>query len=563
VPNDSESSSGGIARQPGRVIDLHGHQAAEQLLRQLERTYPDSRRFHSLARSAVALGRPFIAAIIRHLDSAEPERLAIFRHILHRYGLEVQWVPALMRVAHDGRVSDSRRLGAMIVLWNSYLHDIVPDDLLLALRNPVGSTATALARTIQACHRDWKLVEDCRGFLDALSVQPVDILHGVVNALAGMPGEGAEGALRFLALHPHPAVAEAALYALAERPLPGSLRALATLELNLPPIVAHTVARLLQKHRLTGYREDPLFQPNTGCRALVSAVDPAGTRLIWLQVPSELKDDHIALLCVVLSDMAGLMSAMAVSDLHPAGFAPSVPVGTLHEKPGSKLRLPRAGRQVANISCLEVPFDYGLRLLAEAVVRNWQTGNRLPVPYRVLFHHVWQFGATVRAGAYGGPTGSAPPYLARLDLPDKPDPALADAETELWSHPLFEGWYFDSEAVRMVAYDVAALGAGTSATGGLSEENWRVLLPSLIRLAHDEFGEEVRALYARRLRRMAEWLGLAGRLHEAAVAASAACTMEQSPPEANLSVIRLVQRGVLKALREIRAGRTPPHDPSL
>lgn len=87
-----------------------------------------------------------------------------------------------------------------------------------------------------------------------------------------------------------------------------------------------------------------------------------------------------------------------------------------------------------------------------------------------------------------------------------------------------------------------------------------MLLPSLIRLAHDEFGEEVRALYAHRLRRMAEWLWLAGRLHEAAVAASAACTMEQSPPEANLSVIRLVQRGVLKALREIRAGRTSPPD---
>ncbi len=82
----------------------------------------------------------------------------------------------------------------------------------------------------------------------------------------------------------------------------------------------------------------------------------------------------------------------------------------------------------------------------------------------------------------------------------------------------------------------------------LSHDNWRVLLPALIRLAHDEFGPELRAEYSQRLNFMAEWLWIAGHHREASLAASASRTMLQSPPEANLFVLRLIQRGVLVAL---------------
>jgi hypothetical protein len=74
------------------------------------------------------------------------------------------------------------------------------------------------------------------------------------------------------------------------------------------------------------------------------------------------------------------------------------------------------------------------------------------------------------------------------------------------------------------------------------------LLPALIRLAHDEFGPPLRLRYAARLRRMAEWLYMAGNPHDAELAAQCAQTMLNSPPEANLFVLRLVQKGILVAL---------------
>ena len=59
--------------------------------------------------------------------------------------------------------------------------------------------------------------------------------------------------------------------------------------------------------------------------------------------------------------------------------------------------------------------------------------------------------------------------------------------------------------------------------------------------------------YSRRLLLMSEWLWIGSQKREAALAASAARTMLQSPPEANLFVLRLIQRGVLVALS--RMGR--------
>jgi hypothetical protein len=122
---------------------------------------------------------------------------------------------------------------------------------------------------------------------------------------------------------------------------------------------------------------------------------------------------------------------------------------------------------------------------------------------------------------------------------------LAESESDLLSNPLFEGWYIDSHGVRAVARDVRAMGTPANA---LTHDNWRILLPALIRLAHDEFGPELRALYSKRLSRMSEWFRMGGQDAEAEMAASAALTMLQSPPEANLFVLRLLQRGVLMAL---------------
>ncbi len=534
MPTGSDSWSD-AAPQTGRLIHLRGHQAAEQLLADLTRVDRHSPQFQALAARALSLGRPLLAAIVRHLDCAEPQILSTLGQLIMNYPVRTQAVQALVRVANDRRAPDGRRLGAMTLLWNYYLHPMAVDDFLARLQSPARSMAVALVRAVEECYRDRELLREYHGFFEALYTQPPDILHGIVSVLAEMPGAGATGALQLLALHPYPAIMHEAIEALAGRPAAGGLRALAVLEPNLPAEAAHVVSRLLHKHRLSGYYQDPLLPANSRCRALVSAIDPMGARVLWLQVPSELKDKEVALMGLVLSDLAGVVESVGLPACPTGNFAAPAPIGTVHRVVGR--RLPGHAANLAAVSCLEVPFSYGLQLLREAVALNWQEGMGLPPEYRLLMHTVWRFAADA-------------PMHEHVQVRDLLDPAAVEHEVDLWSHQLFEGWYFESEAVRQVAQQVATSKGGGSA--GLTEDNWQVLLPSIIRLAQEEFGPRVRVLYARRLWRMAEWLWFAGRVHEAGLAASVAHTMEQSPPEANLSVIRLVQRGVLKALREIR-----------
>jgi hypothetical protein len=184
---------------------------------------------------------------------------------------------------------------------------------------------------------------------------------------------------------------------------------------------------------------------------------------------------------------------------------------------------------------LAIRYDYAMNLLEEAVQHNWTTGTPLPVEYQLLNGAFWEFAGNIRGGQTGlllGDEGTAEP--------------VQETESDLLFNPLFDGWYLDSAGVEAVAHEVDSLEHG--APQEISDENWRILLPALIRLAHDEFGPNLRVRYAARLRRMAEWLYMAGNLHDAEMAAHCSRTMLNSPPEANLFVLRLVQKGILVAL---------------
>jgi hypothetical protein len=127
-----------------------------------------------------------------------------------------------------------------------------------------------------------------------------------------------------------------------------------------------------------------------------------------------------------------------------------------------------------------------------------------------------------------------------------------ESESDLLSDPLFESWYLDSGAVYVAAQELLAQNVGLPEE--MTDESWRALLPLVIKLAHAEFGQSVRKHYAARLRLMSEWLALAGRYHDASRTRTAAATMMASPPEANLFVLALVQKGILVALDNLLSG---------
>jgi hypothetical protein len=539
VSYDSETE---VERTPprGKVISLQGHQAAEQVLDDLSRAARHSRDYGRLVRKAADLGVPMLAAIVRHLDSAHPMRLAILGDVLLAYSPQADGLDTLTRAATDRRNSDNRRMGAIMLLCNNYPHMPVSEDFLSGLRNPIGTAARSLVSVLEECAGDSELLTGYTGFLAALLSQPVDILYAALNRIADMSDEGAVSALRLLALHPHPDIMEAAVEALGARVSVSAIRSLTMLEPNLPGEPAHVASRLLHKIRLSGlYGAEFAPQIEHAGRAILSAVDGRGRRMLWLHVPSTSAVSRPVFMGLLMSDYAGLIELVGPvsrsTDAVPKPPHPG-PVGTLY--PPMVYKLPDIPANLATVSCVEVPYGYGLRLLRKAVSRNWLTGTHLPLEYQLLFNLVWQFGQG---------NGDEESYVTRFV--ERDDRSLAESESELLLSSLFDNWYLESAGVRQVAEELAALDYDFSHE--LTEDNWRILLPSIIRLAHDEFGPELRMRYANRLRLMSEWLRFSDQHHDADLAASAATTIVQSPPEANLFVLRLVQKGILVALSEL------------
>ncbi len=533
MPNGSEHAS-----RPAKVIDLQGHQAAEQALDLVLTTSPASPNYALRLAEVLGMGPPLLAAIVRHLDAADPRRLDALGHVVALYSQRHEAVQALGRAASDRRSTDNRRLGAILVLEH-FLGISTPDDFFSALRDPVGLALQMLSGITGEGMVDIPLMHD---YLRVLISQPTDLLYSILAVLAELGGTGAVEIVRLIALHPDPDLRISAIEVLAAQGSPRAIATLCQLELNLPPDTAHAVSRALQKLRLSGVEVGDAATPRCGCRALLGPIDGYGHRLLWLLAPSaQGKADQVAHLGLVITDVAGLVEAEGASSADASIFPPPSAPGTLHERFASQLSGLAEEWSIGEqyFACLEVPFDYGLLMAAQAVQRNWETGTILPIEYLFLYPLFWRCAGKAGFEGFNQPQGDG-----------EQDLSLSENESELLFDPLFESWYLETQGVTHVAEEVARAGGGLSHE--LSDENWRILLPALIRLAHDEFGPHLRALYAKRLQLMAEWLSIGGEEHKAGLAASAARTMLQSPPEANLFVLRLVQKGILVTLGRLR-----------
>ena len=529
MTGNSSTGDGRIAPD-NKVISLRGHQVAEEALESLVRADRQTPGYPVLLAKALAMGQPLLAAVTRRLDASRPHELRRLGDLVARFPSRITAVHALVRAASDRRSGDRRRMGAIMLLCSQYLSAPPSDDLLFSLRDPSEALANTLMGLLDACADDPHVLAEFEGYFHVLLTQPPDILYGAVGKLARMR-ERALGALRLLALHPHPDIADAAIEALASDPSLEGARTLTMLEPNLSSEAARVVARHLQKLRLSGSAVAALDTPGAGCRALASAIDGWGNRLLWFRVAQP--GSTPLLLGLLLRDNTGLVEATAGTGSLMARFPGPAQVGAQHAPFVYRPLDPEPN--YATATCIEIPFTYGLRILRDEVRKNGATSTPLPLEYQLLFHHIWRFGGELDADSgYILPSDEATPE------------SDVEHESELLSNQLFEGWYISSDGTQGVAERVAEL--DKEMPHELSHDNWRVLLPALIRLAHDEFGPELRAEYSQRLNLMAEWLWIAGHHREASLAASASRTMLQSPPEANLFVLRLIQRGVLVAL---------------
>jgi hypothetical protein len=288
-----------------------------------------------------------------------------------------------------------------------------------------------------------------------------------------------------------------------------------------------------------------LRPPDPACRAWLSAIDGRGDRLLWLSAPTPSSPGEFALLGLLLNDISGVLDALGAGGVLSSSLPIPTPVGTLHPN----LDFTALGVLPSDSSLgehvggyLDIPFDYALFLLRDAVRSNWATGTPLPVEYQLLNPFIWEYAEHIA-------DGDPPDYIpAAAALDAALEAGAPTGESDLLFDMLFDSWYLEGDPVRAVAQDVAELEGALP--NELTDDGWRMLLPALIRLAHDEFSPTLRERYAARLRRMAEWYYIANRPHAGKMALQCAHTMLTSPPEANLFVLRLVQKGILVALAE-------------
>lgn len=530
-------------QQSDKVIVLQDHQVAERLMDDLLLADYASPDYTLLLARASMLGTPILSAVTRRLDAFDPRLLDVLGRVVGVYPDVREVVMTLRRTANDHRRSDRRRMGAVMLLEQVFgLHP--PDDFLSTLREPVQSATGLLLGALDNHGSSPSVLRD---YLRALVFQPLDLLYSVLAALAETRDDRTVDVLCLLALQPDHDLQMGVIEALANRGTERALRALRVLELTLPDEAAHTANRHLQKLLLSGVGVSPLRTPDANCRAWLSAIDGRGDRLLWLAAPAPGAKDEFVLLGLLLNDQAGVLDALGAGGVLLSSLPSRSPLGTLHPD----LDFTALGVLPADSSLgehaggyLDVPFDYALSLLRGSVQANWTTGTPLPVEYQLLNFAIWEYAAhLVKDGA----VSLIPPGFAKAVVFDADAP---NSESDLLFDTLFDSWYLEGEPVRAVAQDVAELEGALPHE--VTDDGWRMLLPALIRLAHEEFGPDMRVRYAGRLQRMAEWYHIAGEKHASLMALQCAHTMLTSPPEANLFVLRLVQKGILVALAENR-----------
>ncbi len=534
--SDTDRESRRVSRV-GKVIDLQGYLAAERALDLLLQTDPSDALYPQRLEQASRSGASMLAVVTRRLDAYHPDDLDALGRVAAAYASRDEAIAHLTRTAHDRRGPDARRLGAMLVL--EYCLSVPPsDDFLATLRDPT----TALAMSFLGATRGATRSPLLQNYTQALLTQPSELLYSLFRRLVAIEGDIPVEVARLLALHPDAELSREIVDALVGQGSKAAIQCLAVLEPSLSPDAGRTANRALHKLRLSGYNPRLLNAPTGSCRALLSPIDGGGNRLLVLLAPGP-DSESTAMLEMYLSDAEGLLEASAYLMCGQDAVPSAADLGHVHQYlpkgwvPGAPRDVEDSDRDspATTFTMLEAPYLYGLNLLREAVRQNWLSVAPLPLEYCLLNHLFWIHSDGLQDVMFD---------------PDEGDEEiiqhLVPREADLLMNSIFDNWYLASASAREVAEEISMLSGGPPKE--LTDDNWRLLLPALIRLAHDEFGSEVRDHYAARLRRMSEWLRLSGQYHDAAYAASAARTMLKSPPETNLLVLRLVQRGILVAL---------------
>lgn len=542
-PGNDSGHSPAPAPSTGKVIDLQGYLTAERTLDSFLASGPADATYPRKLSDVAGTSASVLAVITRRLDGFRPEHIEALARAVAAYPDRPEAIAHLERAVADRRLTDARRMGIAMLLEYG-LGVPTGDDFVATLHEPTAALALAFRGAVQWAPSSLLLQNYVQGML----TQPSELLFALYTRLVELEGDSPVEVARLLALHPDEELSIEVVEALAQQGSRASVQALALLEPSLSYEASHAAGRALQKFRLAGYNPRLLRNPEPACRALLTPIDGGGNRVVLLIVPGKGAGSPPVTLEAYTNDVLGLIEAVATPAPGNAELPRQTEVGYLHRHSARNWSVPSRDRAELTtpaqvpVSMLEAPYLYGLDVLREALRRNWLTVTPLPLDYGLYSHLFWVYSEGLETAR----------ELVEQEGSARSQEVVA-READLLLNPAFDSWYLAGEPAQEVAEEISTLSGGPPVQ--LTDDSWRHLLPALIRLAHDEFGVEVRNRYAHRLGRMSEWLRLSGQLDDAASAASAAVTMLKSPPETNLLVLRLVQRGILVALGKLSGQR--------
>lgn len=502
----------------GKIIStLRDRRCIEETIRRLA-CISGSAEAEWEARRVADMGDQVIPALVGLLDTSDPRLLGAIGLVATCLDHK-EIALALRDVAIWSDRSDRARISALLIM-EKFLDEEMDDSLYQGLESPETVVAQSLVEMTEHAIHDRGILHE---YVRATEQQPDDVIELIVDITFDLGPERAVMPFWALAQSKRQDVAESALHCMGSLRSPDSGIMLQALLPTLAPARHALVERSLRKLRFSSVDVPPLPSPHPAWRALISPVDGQGSQSIWFALDPQ-QDAPTRVLSVLVNDLAGVQGAAWDRNGELAKYLPpKQSLGTVHH-----VALPGASTA---LSLLETTFDTGRRLVQEALAINHAKDQVPPLGYAVLSDTLWKW------------KGNQLAERPSIEQPSEAEVvALCSRTADLLSHPAFETWFVQGEAVLNVA---RRFGLWTLFHGPPGKN------PMVNDLIRHHFSTEGIARYRRRLERTAEWLWLAGEKETARLALVAALTLKESAPENHPLAQRMVQVGLAFAIQSL------------
>lgn len=442
----------------------------------------DGAELKKLARQMAQAGHDLIPILLRNLDTDSSHLLAVLGEVCSCLSVD-EIRPALQRIVSDANCSERERTAAAHILAHFVGEN---EEELVCDGADQGAVAPSfLWSEILDRSQNSRLV--IVEYLQILDEQPTHVVLDILGALQRWPGDQMVEPLCLLAQDRRPVVAQEALRCLGQIRRPRAAQALQSLMNGLPRESRSWAERSLRKLRFCGVDLEPLPQPEGEWRCLVSPPDGQGNQSLWF-IQDSTRQPLCTFLQLLLNDRQGIVQAIGDDRALTHYFPPRKRLGSLH--------IFTLSEPVIDALLLEADFDYGRRLVREALAAPAACARPLHPVYRLFAGMLWAYDdARVNAGA----------YLPELECESARD--LLSCVSQLFDHPAFTAW---RDAVEFVTGDFPGQ------------------LPDYREAQLGFLPGRCRTRYAAQLRKMSEWLMLLGDQWAAKVALAAAFAIEDT-----------------------------------